>query len=286
MHPNTLDYIERSGAILDLVKLLDRRRNSPFDKDMGSMVLQCMFYLCRVSRRRQDQAAQSGLIPHLKRCIMANNPLKQFALPIICDLAHTSWTAREELKKNEGVKFYVMLLTEQFWQISALNSLAVWLREDVKHVEDHLVNRTNITCLVNLFCNVEQQNFENVLDPIVDMMAKSSKLAKALGGSDHFLKETARRLRSRRAIVRKRLLQMLQTLPPSAVAKHGLKPIIRDLSRDGTHVLVVEIALQLLADISTYPWPLNVCRCDGAADDSDLAPPPPPAAAAAVTQEF
>lgn len=37
------------------------------DEDLENQVLQCMFYLCRISRKRQEKAAVAGLIPHLRR---------------------------------------------------------------------------------------------------------------------------------------------------------------------------------------------------------------------------
>ena len=69
---------------------------------------------------------QEGIIPHLQRLIGEESHLRQFALPIICDLAHTSATARAELWKNNGVVLYINLLQEKYWQTFALNSLAVW----------------------------------------------------------------------------------------------------------------------------------------------------------------
>jgi hypothetical protein len=36
-------------------------------QDMEDQVLQCMFYLCRISRKRQEKAATAGLVPYLQR---------------------------------------------------------------------------------------------------------------------------------------------------------------------------------------------------------------------------
>ena len=66
MEPKTLRSIEQAGAIRALVMLLGRRL-SPFFKDVENLVLQCLFYLCRVSRRRQEQAAKHGIVPHLQK---------------------------------------------------------------------------------------------------------------------------------------------------------------------------------------------------------------------------
>jgi len=67
-----------------------------------------------------------GLIPHLKKVIADGSHLKQFALPIIFDLAHASATSRAELWKNDCVSFYLDQLKENYWQTFALNSLFMW----------------------------------------------------------------------------------------------------------------------------------------------------------------
>lgn len=67
-----------------------------------------------------------GLIPHLKKVIADGSHLKQFALPIIFDLAHASAASRAELWKNDCVSFYLDQLKENNWQTFALGSLSMW----------------------------------------------------------------------------------------------------------------------------------------------------------------
>jgi hypothetical protein len=122
MEPTALVDLERIGLFSILVPLLD----GPIREICKNHVLPCIFNLCRINKRRQEQAALQGLIPHLQRLITEGSHLKQFALPIICDFAHTSSVVREELWNNNGVVFYINLLREKYWQTFALNSLAVW----------------------------------------------------------------------------------------------------------------------------------------------------------------
>ena len=122
MEPTALVALEQSGAIGTLIPLLD----GPIRERCKNHVMPCLFNLCRINKRRQELAALEGIIPHLQRLINEESHLRQFALPIICDLAHTSATARAELWKNNGVVLYINLLHEKYWQTFALNSLAVW----------------------------------------------------------------------------------------------------------------------------------------------------------------
>lgn len=59
----------------------------------------------------------AGIIPLLMRCYHERSHMKEVALSIACDLAHTSEVTREELWKHQGVDFYLLLLLENYWQV-------------------------------------------------------------------------------------------------------------------------------------------------------------------------
>lgn len=122
MEPAALVELENCGAIGALIPLL----TSPLRDRCLNHVLPCMYNLCRINKRRQEQAAVQGLIPHLQRLITEESHLRQFALPIICDMAHASTATRAELWSSNGLVFFINLLHEKYWQTFALNSLAVW----------------------------------------------------------------------------------------------------------------------------------------------------------------
>ena len=122
MEPSVLQIMEEADTIRILIKLL----NGPIRERCKNHVLPCMFNLCRINRKRQEIAAKHGFIPHLQKLIVENSHLRQFALPIICELAHNSKFCRAELWNNDGVAFYVNLLHEKYWQTFALNALATW----------------------------------------------------------------------------------------------------------------------------------------------------------------
>lgn len=80
--------LDKAGAITTLVSLLGQRRKPDTtsegggggacagDEDLENQVLQCMFYLCRISRKRQEKAAVAGLIPHLRRRVLFSRDLR------------------------------------------------------------------------------------------------------------------------------------------------------------------------------------------------------------------
>ena len=122
MEPSALADLEAAGTLDTLVPLL----SGPISDRCKNHILPCIFNMCRVNKRRQERVAQLGLVPHLKKVITDGSPLRQFALPLLFDLAHTSAATRAELCKWSCLPFYLDLLKENYWQAFALNSIAVW----------------------------------------------------------------------------------------------------------------------------------------------------------------
>jgi hypothetical protein len=73
-------------------------------KEICSHIFQTLFNLCRLSRPRQEEAAINGIIPILQRVLEKKSPLKEFALPILCDMVNAGKTARRQLWKYGGVQ--------------------------------------------------------------------------------------------------------------------------------------------------------------------------------------
>jgi hypothetical protein len=117
-----LNDIENCGAIEALVDIL----NGPLRDKLKNYIVPCIFNMCRINKRRQEKAAVHGIIPHLQRLVKDESHLRQFALPILFDLAHTSAITRAELWKNDGVVFYINMLQEKYWQSLSLISLTAW----------------------------------------------------------------------------------------------------------------------------------------------------------------
>jgi hypothetical protein len=164
-------------------------------------VVNALYNLCRLSKPRQEEAALAGAIPILQRVVKSSSPLKQFALPILCDFAHTSKTCRKLLWQKDGFAFYLGLLRDPFWGITALESILAWsvssafffllvffinLKKRVKHwlislyvfrfvrlsdetarVEDALTEPSSIEALLRMFTKAKATTFENLLDPLL-----------------------------------------------------------------------------------------------------------------------
>ena len=126
MLSTTLDALHNSNAIDVLTDLLGNSMNLSHFKELSNQILNTLYNLCKLHTKRQTDAAVNGLIPILIKIVKQERPLKEFALPILCDMAHASRAARRELWQNKGLAFYISLLSDPYWQDSALDAIFAW----------------------------------------------------------------------------------------------------------------------------------------------------------------
>lgn len=126
MLATTLEPLQNSNAIEVLTDLLNASMKLSHFKEISNQVLNIMYNLCRLSKERQEDAALNGVIPLLQRVVQTDRPLKEFALPILCDMAHSGKVCRKILWQNKGLQFYISLLADQYWQVTALDAIFIW----------------------------------------------------------------------------------------------------------------------------------------------------------------
>jgi hypothetical protein len=128
MLSTTLDSLHAANAIELLSDLLssNMKKSPTHFREISNQVLNTMYNLCRLSKERQEDAAMNGIIPLLQRIMKTKRPPKEFALPILCDMAHSGKVGRRCLWQNKGLQFYVSLLEDQYWQVTALDAIFIW----------------------------------------------------------------------------------------------------------------------------------------------------------------
>lgn len=144
MEPATFDAFEKSDAIPVLVALLGDE-----DSRIVNQILNTLFNLCKVNQQRQEKAALAGVVPYLQDIIDGNSPLKYLALDMICALTHTSELTRQELWKYNSVDYYVGLLEIDNWEDKVLGSLAEWLKQEKKRVQQEMIKKANVEKVSN-----------------------------------------------------------------------------------------------------------------------------------------
>ncbi|KAH9771517.1 MAP3K epsilon protein kinase 1 [Citrus sinensis] len=257
--PNCLENLQRADAIKYLIPNLDLK-DGHLVSLIHSEVLHALFNLCKINKRRQEQAAENGIIPHLMHFIMSDSPLKQYALPLLCDMAHASRNSREQLRAHGGLDVYLNLLENEVWSVTALDSIAVCLAHDNdnRKVEQALLKKDAVQKLVKFFQSCPEPHFVHILEPFLKIITKSSRIntTLAVNGLTPLL---IARLDHQDAIARLNLLKLIKAVyehhprPKQLIVENDLPQKLqnlieerRDGQRSGGQVLVKQMATSLL----------------------------------------
>ncbi|KAH9922944.1 uncharacterized protein B0H18DRAFT_1085777 [Fomitopsis serialis] len=262
MNANLLEVLQNANAMEILVKILDERSSGPYGTEMSNHIFQTCYNLCRLNKGRQEEAAQAGIIPGLKRVFESGSPLKQFALPILCDLASAGKTCRTLLWQHDGLGLYLRLLEDPYFQVSALESILSWLQDETARIEDQLTKPESLDALLRCFVNAKSNSFENLLDPFLKMCRLSTTITIGLAKSQ-FFKRIIDKLNHSKAVVRLNLLRILRTVceahPNRAmlVERYGIYDIVVKLSKEDGAVLVRELAREIVPSLAPALKPLS-----------------------------
>ncbi|XP_042018771.1 MAP3K epsilon protein kinase 1-like [Salvia splendens] len=109
---------------------------------------------------------------------MSDSTLRQYALPLLCDMAHASRNSREQLRAHGGLDVYLSLLEDNIWSVTSLDSIAVCLAHDNENrkVEQALLKKDAIQKLVKFFQCCPEQHFLHILEPFLKIITKSSRI--------------------------------------------------------------------------------------------------------------
>lgn len=245
MLSTTIESLHSADAIEFLIDLLSysMKKGQTHFREISNQVLNTLFNLCRLSKERQEDAAVGGIIPLLLRIMQTDRPPKEFALPILCDMAHSGSKGRRYLWQNKGLDFYVSLLTDQYWQVTALDAILIWLQEETANVESHLVEGSFTRAIVSCFGTNRLNAFDsNLLEPLLKLLRLSPSVAASLAKPEMFA-GIAQRLGHKKAVVRLNLLRLVRTIMDACEPGLG--------SGDGTRSLNSSQVRSLMAAIQT-----------------------------------
>ncbi|KAJ4267605.1 Protein kinase of the Mitotic Exit Network [Fusarium torreyae] len=245
MLSTTIESLHSADAIEFLIDLLSysMKKGQTHFREISNQVLNTLFNLCRLSKERQEDAAVGGIIPLLLRIMQTDRPPKEFALPILCDMAHSGSKGRRYLWQNKGLNFYVSLLTDQYWQVTALDAILVWLQEETANVETHLADGGFTRAILSCFGTNKVNAFDsNLLEPLLKLLRLSPSVAASLAKPEMFA-GIAQRLGHKKAVVRLNLLRLVRTIMDACEPGLG--------SGDGTRSLNSSQVRSLMAAIQT-----------------------------------
>lgn len=244
--PTTVEVLHSADAIDYLIDLLQHslKKNQKHSREISNQVLNTMYNLCRLSKERQEYAAVHGIIPLLLKVMKTDRPPKEFALPILCDMAHSGSKGRRALWQNKGLDFYISLLADQYWQTTALDAIFVWLQEETAKVEGHLLNGNFTPAIVSCFIVTKSNVFASfdptLLEPLLKLLRLSPALASSLAKPEMYM-GIAAKLAHKKPVVRLNLLRLIRTILDGCEPDMGIKSV-----HGGAQLQVLFESIQLL----------------------------------------
>lgn len=269
MLSSTHEALQNSNAIDTLIELFRNTQHQSNHREISNQVLNTMYNLCRHNKSRQEEAALSDIIPLLKDVVNDGGPLKEFALPILCELAHSGKVARKMLWDAKGLQFYISMLSDRNWQVTALDAIFVWqvyhslivtyankydrLQEETARVEQYLLSSNFSSAIITSYTSPElsQSNFENMLEPLQKLVRLSPPIAASLAVREIFTR-TVQKLGHKDAVTRLNLLRILDAIcyatedECTLIRQFGVYDTIVHLSEHDHAVLVRQMAGELV----------------------------------------
>lgn len=263
------ETLQNSNAIDVLVELLKDGLRQPHFRELSNQILGTVYNLCRVSPQRQEDAALAGIIPVLINIAKQDKtPVRQFALHVLCDMVQAGRAARRELWQNKGLAFYVSLLSDTYWQGTALDSIFVWLQEETARVQDQLLDNQNFTkAVVKALTTSKSVSFENLLEPLKKLLRLSPPLAEQMASSPELFESIGQKLHHSKPAIRLNLLHIISSIRDATESgsllldQHGVYDIVSDLQFSDPSLLVQSMARELIKsceemdNISNYSDP-------------------------------
>lgn len=284
-------YVSNLAASFDVSRCI---------QEIANHIFQTCFNLCRLNKGRQEEAAQAGIISNLIKIAETTLPLKQFALPILCDLASAGKSCRTLLWQHNVLELYLRLLSDPYFQVSALEAILAWyvhppvdifkpclirphtyrLQDETSRVEDFLIQADSLEAMLECFTNSKANSFEGLLDPFLKICRLSQSVTLGIASKSQFFCRITDRLGHGKPVARLNLLRILRAVfdvhpdRTGLVQRYGLLEIVERLSKNDGAVLVRELAREILPSLQSPEPSLNrsVSRTGDGNVSSHIAP--------------
>lgn len=140
-----LEALHRGAVAPHLINTLRKALSREEQAHSVAVCLLPMFYnYCRVSRARQREVAEHGLVPVLQAALQKEPALREFAIPIFCWLAHAGHPqCFDALAASGGLETLVDLITEPGWESQGIAALNAWLLAESEKLQKRIKGVSN-----------------------------------------------------------------------------------------------------------------------------------------------
>eukprot|EP00668_Euglena_longa_P004604 GGOE01005374.1.p1 GENE.GGOE01005374.1~~GGOE01005374.1.p1 ORF type:complete len:1020 (+),score=355.41 GGOE01005374.1:53-3061(+) len=194
-----LANISNAGCIVELINVLGYvAEHSDFNAmEMEDVVLASLYNLTKVhsSPVNWQQAANSGIVPHLKRLIGRGGHALTLAVPMMCEMVCGGGRdVRAQLWQHEAVDFLLGLLTQpgcDAFKVTIMNCMYAWLNvkdaEESKRLEATIADPKNLELIgAALRATQHTNDYASILE-ILAWFCNFESIADGFGTSEPFM---------------------------------------------------------------------------------------------------
>ena len=176
---DALDSFEKTGLMLTIVPLL----GTPYAPYFQTVIVQTLFYFCKIIPHRIEQVVQAGLLDFLPD-LLKLVAVKQAVIQVIVNLAIAP-NVFDALWEKDYFHYYLELLSESYWSSFAISSLVKLVVGD-ERMASTLVEAQNLSSFVQFIRSVQPADRVTFYQPLQDMLIQSPLLCLHLSRSGLF----------------------------------------------------------------------------------------------------
>ncbi|KAL5035115.1 Protein kinase of the Mitotic Exit Network [Batrachochytrium dendrobatidis] len=176
--PALLDPVAKAGGVSVLCGILWRQSSCLTNQDVQNQILSSLSSLIKMNVERQEQAILAGISPYLRELSISCNSARQFAIPMLCELAHGSSKSRDALWISDSISVLASLMVSDIvWRASAFEAILFWLSKDQERIESALISSPCISSIPSFLLHTVASENEKIAGNILQLIACSERLA-------------------------------------------------------------------------------------------------------------
>ncbi|CAN3475091.1 hypothetical protein DICA1_B01772 [Diutina catenulata] len=243
-----LPILYRSEVIEFLYRLLESFKvSNPHYNEIMNSICPILYNCLYLNHNRETELVRLGGAPYLFQLATSKLPMREFILPIVCELVYCDEGVRDALLQQNCLKVYWKMVLDPYWQNNALESLIHWAA--TTSPAEIFESSEALGALEQGFLMHKVSNVEATMDSFYRLLVSNSRIVQALFKAVTIHSILNKLMAFKDTVIRLSLLRILKIL-----VKYGC---------DNDHLTIDELKpdiLMVLRQIETIQPPSLLVR--------------------------
>lgn len=159
---------------------------------MHTHIFSSIYNICKLNKPQLEKAALLGCVPYLRNLVVENNPLKQFALPILLEMTHAGKRCCAILSQEKCLQLFLDLLLDPCWQTNSMESLFAWMQGcagdlESENIEMKLADDHVLSIITSAVIDSSTSQSETLLPAFIRILEGSDMITESASQSGPFI---------------------------------------------------------------------------------------------------